>query len=407
MGFMMQDLQDKKIVLAVCGGIAAYKAAYLVRDLKKAGAQVQVVMTQAAKEFITPLTLQALSGHPVRSGRFDLAAEQAMGHIELARWADYILIAPATANCLAKCAQGLADDLLSTLYLATTAPVIMCPAMNRYMWEHPATQHHYHVLKARGVLFVGPDAGSQACGEEGYGRLVETQAILNALMLYEVKDILINRRVVITAGPTREALDPVRFLTNKSSGKMGYALAQAARIAGAEVTLISGPTSLPKPLGVDFYAVESAQTMYETVMQQVTPSSIFISCAAVADYRVSQPAAHKIKKQTGDFALSLSLNPDIVAEVAQNKKAGYVIGFAAETEQVANYAAHKLVSKKLDMIIANQVGKEQGFEVDENELLVLTAKEQIALPKASKIRLAAKLIAILAANLQNMTQNSQ
>ena len=399
----MQDFINKKIVLGVCGGIAAYKSAQLVRELTRLGAKVRVVMTKSAQEFITPMTMQALSGQEVRTELFDSQAERAMGHIELARWADYLLIAPATANGLAKLAYGLADDLLSTLYLVTEAPVFICPAMNRSMWAHPATRANCDVLKSRGAVFIGPAEGSQACGEEGLGRMSEPQTIINALRLHEVYQLLSGLKVLITAGPTREAIDPVRYISNCSSGKMGYALAEAALMAGAEVTLISGPTALVPPEGVDVYQVESAEEMLQAVKKHLQMGMIFIGTAAVADYRVELPATQKLKKQIHDkLALNLSINPDILATVAQMKKASYVVGFAAETEDVLTYAKQKMQTKKVDMMVANQVGPGLGFDSDEHQVIVLTDHHQYELGLMHKTRLAAQIIAILAASLQNI-----
>ncbi len=399
----MQDFANKKILLGVCGGIAAYKSAYLVRELTQLGASVRVVMTASAQEFITPMTLQALSGHAVRSEVFDSEAERAMGHIELARWADYLLIAPATAHCLAKMAHGLADDLLSTIYLVTEAPVIVCPAMNRSMWAHPATQANVQQLVRRGVLMVGPAEGAQACGEYGLGRMSEVDAIIAALRLQDVPPILRGLHVLITAGPTHEAIDPVRYISNRSSGKMGYALAIAARMAGATVTLVSGPSALPPPEGVAFYSVDTARAMFDTVMQQLQPGMIFIGAAAVGDYAVQCPAKTKLKKQAAD-TLTLTLNPDILAAVAESGKASFVVGFAAETTQLLAHAAEKLRVKKLDMMVANQVGAGLGFDVDDNQVTVLVKGDQIELKKTNKTRLAGQLIAILGEYLQNVAQ---
>ncbi|MGQ3892806.1 bifunctional phosphopantothenoylcysteine decarboxylase/phosphopantothenate--cysteine ligase CoaBC [Legionella sp. CNM-4043-24] len=398
----MQDFAGKKIVLGICGGIAAYKSALLVRELTRLGAEVRVVMTESAQQFISPLTLQAVSGHDVRVDLFDEQAERAMGHIELARWADYLLVAPATANCLAKFAQGLADDLLSTLYLVAETPVIVCPAMNRSMWAHPATQHNCDLLRQRGVMLVGPDEGAQACGEFGFGRLSDMGAIINALRLYPVQNLLAGRELLITAGPTREALDPVRYLSNFSSGKMGYALAQAAAIAGARVTLISGPTALDLPAGVTVHRVVSASDMYHQVMANLSPGIIFIGCAAVADYAPQHAASQKIKKDKNPgLKLELKQNPDILAAVAQSGKAAYVVGFAAETNDVLAAARKKRLNKQVDMIIANQVGANLGFDHDENEVCVITEHAETPLPAACKVRLAGQIIAILAASLQN------
>ncbi len=398
----MQDFKVKKIVLGICGGIAAYKSAYLVRELTRLGAVVRVVMTASAKEFITPMTLQALTGYEVRCELFDSQAERAMGHIELARWADYLLIAPATANCLAKMAHGLADDLISTLYLVAETPVIICPAMNRSMWMHPATQSNLQTLVSRGVIVAGPEEGSQACGEQGYGRMSEVENIIAALRLYEVNQLLNDRHVLITAGSTHEPIDPVRYIGNRSSGKMGYALAQAAQMAGARVILVSGPTSLDPPPGVEFYRVDTAIAMHDKVMELLQPGVIFIGAAAVADYHVQTPAREKIKK-TDSRALMLELkpNPDILAKVAASGQASFVAGFAAETTNVLEHAAAKLKAKHLDMIVANEVGAGLGFDVDENQVTVLTRDSRADLPRAHKTRIAGQIIAILAACLHN------
>lgn len=401
----MQDFMNKKIVLGICGGIAAYKTAYLVRELTRLGALVRVVMTASAQSFITPMTLQALSGHEVRCELFDSQAERAMGHIELARWADYLLIAPATANCLAKMAHGLADDLLSTLYLVAETPVIVCPAMNRSMWSHPATQQNCERLASRGVVLVGPEEGSQACGEVGFGRMSDVHNIIAALRLYDVNQVLKGRRILITAGPTHEAIDPVRYIGNRSSGKMGYALAQAACMAGAEVTLISGPSSLAPPPGVDVYLVDTARAMFDAVMQHLEPGMIFIGAAAVSDYHVQTPAEQKLKKhENTTLTLNLTRNPDILAHVAACGKAAFVVGFAAETTALIEHARTKLQTKKLDMIVANKVGAGIGFDVDTNQVVVLTKNSQIDVPSSHKMRVAGQVIAILAKNLQNVEQ---
>ena len=351
------------------------------------------------------MTLQGLCGHEVRCDLFDSQAERAMGHIELARWADFMVIAPASANCLAKMAHGLADDLLSTIYLVADVPVFVCPAMNHSMWAHAATRANCEQLKQRGVIIVGPEEGSQACGEYGFGRMSEVNHILSALRLHDVSQLLRGHHVLITAGPTLEAIDPVRFLSNRSSGKMGYALAQAALMAGAQVTLVSGSSALPPPTGVEFYSVDTAQAMFDTVMQQLEPGMIFIAAAAVADYRIQTCAAHKIKKSDkSELTLTLIPNPDILANVASIGKAAFVVGFAAETTRVVEFAAAKLQAKKIDMIIANQVGIGVGFDADDNEVTVLTKDKQISVPKMHKTRLAGKLIAIIAENVQNIAQ---
>lgn len=392
----MNNLTNKKILLGLCGGIAAYKSAFLVRELVQQGAEVRIVMTQHAKQFITPLTLQALSGHAVRCELFDAEAERGMSHIELARWADCLLIAPASANCISKLAQGLADDLLSTLYLVTKAPVFICPAMNHCMWTHPAIQHQCEQLRQRGTHFIGPDEGAQACGEEGFGRLSDISTIIAQLQLAHSKPVLADQEVIITAGPTREAIDPVRYITNYSSGKMGYALAMAAAQAGAHVRLISGPTALPPPPGVEYYPVTTAQEMLQTVEHHLTPTCIFIGAAAVADFRVMQPASHKIKKDLDASPLTLTLqpNPDILAQVATRVR--YAVGFAAETERVVENALLKLNRKNAHLIIANQVGHGIGFDQNENQVTLLTKTQQIALPLQSKIQLAGEIVNFIA-----------
>ncbi|VEH37099.1 DNA/pantothenate metabolism flavoprotein [Legionella sainthelensi] len=293
----MQDFIGKKILLGVCGGVGAYKSAFLVRELTRVGADVKVVMTRSAQEFVSPLLMQALSGNDVRTDLFDAQAERAMGHIELARWADCLVIAPASANCLAKITQGIADDLLSTLCLVTETPIIVCPAMNRSMWAHPATQANCKILQERGVIFVGPEEGSQACGEYGLGRVSEAEQIINAIRLHEVHRLLLGKKVVVTAGPTRESIDPVRYISNYSSGKMGHAMAEAAAMAGAQVTLISGPSTLNVSTAIKQIKVESAQEMLNAVMQEMPERGIFIGTAAVADYGVESPALEKIKKK--------------------------------------------------------------------------------------------------------------
>jgi phosphopantothenoylcysteine decarboxylase / phosphopantothenate---cysteine ligase len=400
----MQDFINKKILLGICGGIAAYKSAYLVRELTRLGAVVKVVMTQSAQQFITPLTLQALSGNEVRMDLFDSQAERAMGHIELARWADYLVIAPASANCLAKMAQGLADDLLSTLYLVAEVPTLVCPAMNRSMWVHLATQANCQLLKERGVIFVGPGKGEQACGEHGWGRVSEPEQIINALRMQEVHQLLMGQQVLITAGPTRESIDPVRYLSNYSSGKMGYAMAEAAAMAGAKVTLISGPSALVVSDAIELIKVESAQEMFVEVMEQLQDGCIFIGTAAVADYAIEAPATDKMKKKDqAQLNLKLIRTKDILTAVAESGKASFVVGFAAETTNLVGYAVDKLKGKKLDMVVANQVGKGLGFESAVNQVMVITKNKQIELPLTHKTRLAGQIIALLAAHLQNTT----
>lgn len=398
----MQDFIGKKILLGVCGGIAAYKSAYLIRELTRLGAEVKVVMTESAQQFVSPLLMQALSGNEARTDLFDAQAERAMGHIELARWADYLVIAPASANCLAKMAQGIADDLLSTLYLVAEVPIIVCPAMNRSMWAHPATKANCELLQGRGVIFVGPEEGSQACGEQGLGRVSEAVQIISALRLLEVHQLLAGKKVLVTAGPTREPIDPVRYISNYSSGKMGYAMAEAAAMAGAQVTLVSGPCDLQTSAGIKLIKVDSAQEMLHAVLQEIQTGSIFIAAAAVADYQIQSPAVEKIKKSSQDeMTLHLVKNPDILSQVVATKKAAFVVGFAAETNDVVTYATDKLNRKKLDMIVANSVGKGIGFEADVNQVSLITKTKKIELPLTHKTRLAGQIIAILAATLQN------
>jgi phosphopantothenoylcysteine decarboxylase / phosphopantothenate---cysteine ligase len=398
----MQDFINKKILLGVCGGIAAYKSAYLIRELTRLGAEVRVVMTQSAQQFVSPLLMQALSGNEVRTELFDTQAERAMGHIELARWADYLVIAPASANCIAKMAQGIADDLLSTLYLVAETPVIVCPAMNRSMWAHPATQANCQLLQERGAILVGPEEGSQACGEYGLGRVSEPEQIISALRLHEIHRLLAGKRVLITAGPTRESIDPVRYLSNYSSGKMGYAMAEAAALAGAQVTLISGPSALDVSAGIELIRVESAQDMSDAVQQHLQPGDIFIGTAAVADYQIQTPAVEKMKKKDhAEITLKLERTTDILSTVASSGIASFVVGFAAETNDLVAYAKEKLTRKKLDMIVANQVAKGLGFESDNNQVTVITKKAQFELPLTHKTRLAGQIIAIMAVTLQN------
>lgn len=398
----MQDFKNKRILLGVCGGIAAYKITQLVRELTQLGAEVQVVMTASAEAFVTPMTLQALSGRTVRTALFDEAAEQAMGHIELARWADYCVIAPATANTIATLAHGIADDLLSTLALVLKIPLMICPAMNQSMWHHPATQANIKTLRDRGAFIIGPGDGVQACGDEGLGRMFEVHSIINALRLQSVHDLLAGQRVVITAGPTREAIDPVRYLSNNSSGKMGYALAEAARVAGAEVILITGPSALTPPEGVLLKRVKTADEMLQSVMDALEPGCVFIGAAAVSDYAIDVPSETKIKKQVSNkLVLELKQNPDILAAVALSNQAQFVMGFAAETENLITHAREKLIKKKLDCIVANWVGEGLGFDVDHHEVTVLTHTQKHTLSKKHKVRLAGELVAIIAVSLQN------
>ena len=367
---LMNNLTNKRILLGVTGGIAAYKSAELVRRLREQGAEVRVVMTRGACEFITPLTMQALSGREVHTELLDHVAESGMSHIELARWSDVVLVAPASANFIARLAHGMADDLLSTLCLATTSPVMIAPAMNQQMWVNIATQENIATLGQREIKIVGPAKGSQACGEIGPGRMLEPeQLMLEASQLFST-GLLADLKIMVTAGPTREAIDPVRYITNHSSGRMGYAVARAAAEAGANVTLVSGPVTIAPPHQVRHIGVDTADQMRDAVMSDITESDIFIAAAAVTDYRCADVAEHKIKKKSADLSLVLQENPDILAEVAGLARAPFTVGFAAETENLLDNARIKLQNKKLDMIAANQVGEGLGFNVDENELQV-------------------------------------
>lgn len=391
-------LKQKNIIVGIGGGVAGYKAAELVRLLRKAHANVQVVMTKAAAQFITPLTLQALSGNLVRNDLFSLSAENAMSHIELARWADLIVIAPATANILAQLAQGFSDDLLSTLCLATTAKVALVPAMNQQMWHHPATQNNLSRLQSLQYLIWGPDSGEQACGEIGLGRMLESLTILQQIENYLQPKQFSGKKIMITAGATREHLDPVRCLTNVSSGKMGYALAQAAYAQGAEVLLISGHTALTVPEGIKRITVNSALDMHRTVMENLAGTEIFIGAAAVTDYRPEQYCQEKIKKKGSNAtAFNFIANPDIIAEVAASKlRPKCVIGFAAETENCIDHAIQKLKKKKLDFIIANQVGVGQGIETDDNAATLIGVNGVVdEFKRMSKTALARKIISNL------------
>lgn len=397
----MQRLQRKRILLGIGGGIAAYKSAELVRRLRDQGAEVRVVMTRAAREFITPLTLQALSGHPVHHDILDPAAEAAMGHIELARWADLILIAPATADLLARLAQGSADDLLTTLVLASDAPLALAPAMNQAMWRDPATQANAERLAARGARLFGPAAGSQACGDVGPGRMLEPDELAQRAADCFERGLLTGCRVLITAGPTREAIDPVRYISNHSSGKMGFALAEAAAEAGALVTLVSGPVHLPTPQRVTRIDVGSAREML-AACEGAMPCEILIAAAAVADYRPEAVAAQKMKKDPdSDDGLTLRLvrNPDILASLAARADRPFSVGFAAETERLLDYAARKLRSKNLDLIVANDVANPQiGFNSEDNAVSVIDrALETTRFAQASKGQIARQLIAFIAA----------
>ena len=391
------NFEPRKILLGVTGGIAAYKAPDVVRRLQDEGADVQVVMTEGAQQFVTPLTFQAVSGHPVRAGLWDESAEAAMGHIELARWADEVVIAPASADFIAHLAHGLASDLLSTLCLATTAPITIAPAMNRVMWANPATQANIRTLKDRGVRVLGPASGEQACGEVGIGRMLEPEQIAAEVFIPRgVPGLLQGLKVVVTAGPTREKIDPVRFISNRSSGKMGYAVADAAREAGAEVVLVSGPVQVCCPLGVERIDVESAEQMLQVVQEQVADADIFIAAAAVSDYRCGRVSGEKIKKTSDTMTLDLARAPDVLATVSRMNTRPFLVGFAAETENVERNALAKLTGKNLDMIAANKVGDGIGFDKDDNALTVYWNDGKRELSLTSKAALARQLIALIA-----------
>ena len=388
------SLEGKHIVLGVSGGIAAYKSPDIVRRLKEAGAEVQVVMTAGAQRFVTPLTFQAVSGRPVRSDLWDAAAEHAMGHIELGRWAELILVAPASADFIAHLAEGSAADLLTTLCLATTAPLAVAPAMNWAMWENAATQGNVRRLRERGVRLLGPVAGELAEGETGMGRMMEPADLVAALA--EGKRPLKGLKVVVTAGPTREPLDPVRFVSNRSSGKMGFAVARAAAEAGAEVTLVAGPVHLATPRDVQRVDVETAAEMHAAVMRGIKGAHIFIAGAAVADYGPKRAAAQKIKKTAPTLALSLTRTPDILADVARQRPRPYTVGFAAETEKLESHARAKLHKKKLDLMAANLVGRGRGFDADDNALTLYWEGGGLDLGSAPKLQLARRLVEIIA-----------
>ena len=400
-------MQGKRILLGVTGGIAAYKSAELVRRLRERGADVQVVMTAAAREFVGPLTFQALSGRPVRTDLWDSAAEAAMGHIELARWAEAVLVAPATADFIARLAQGRADDLLATLCLASAAPIAVAPAMNRLMWANAATVANIEKLRARGVWILGPAEGAQACGEVGEGRMLEPTELAERLeALLPAAGPLRGRRVLITAGPTRERIDPVRFISNRSSGKMGFAVAQAAREAGAEVVLVSGPVALPTPPGVRRVDVETAEAMHAAVEAEVASADIFISTAAVADYRPANPSGQKIKKTSERLQLEMERTIDVLASVAARPNRPFVVGFAAETESVEHHARANLLRKNLDMIAANEVSHTKGFDCEDNHLIVLWREARRDLGAGPKIALARELVQLIASSYADAREAS-
>ena len=385
-------LANLRVLLGVSGGIAAYKACEFTRRLRDAGADVRVVLTENAARFVTPLTFQALSGNTVRHGLWDEAAEAAMGHIELARWADRIVIAPASADIVARLANGMADDLLTTLCLATAAPIAIAPAMNQLMWAKAATQDNIATLRKRGVDVLGPASGSQACGEFGAGRLLEANQLVDAVVALHGPRVLGGTKIVVSAGPTFEDIDPVRFIGNRSSGRMGFAIAQAAAEMGADVQLIAGPVHLPTPYGVTREDVRSARDMRDAVLRLAPKSDIFLSAAAVGDYRLKTVADHKLKKSDGPLKLDLVENPDILAELGAAKSRPFLVGFAAETKDVAKYARGKLLAKKIDVIAANQVGNGQGFDACDNELTLFWKDGEKKLPRSDKLALARALL---------------
>jgi phosphopantothenoylcysteine decarboxylase/phosphopantothenate--cysteine ligase len=400
----MAHLFNRNVLLGVSGGIAAYKSAELVRQLQELGANVRVIMTRGAQEFITPLTLQALSGNPVHTELLDAEAEQGMGHIELARWADLLLIAPATADLIARLCNGRADDLLTTAALATAAPLMLAPAMNQQMWRDAATAANIATLEARGAHLVGPAAGQQACGDVGPGRMEEPLIIAEAAARLFDNGLLAGKRLVITAGPTREAMDPVRYISNHSSGKMGYALARAAADAGAVTTLVSGPVNLPQPQHVRRIDVESATQMRDTSLELLPDCDIFIACAAVADYRPAATQPQKIKKGPEHISLELVKNPDIVTAVAASDNRPFTVGFAAETNDVLTYARDKMQRKGLDMIVANDVSDQSiGFNSDHNEATVLWPEGEQRLDRAGKDSIARQIVELIARQLPAST----
>lgn len=397
----MKSLINKNILLGVTGGIAAYKSAEIVRGLKKARSSVRVVMTQSAEEFITPLTLQALSGNPVSTDLLDVEAEAAMGHIELARWADAILIAPATANTLAKLSSGRADDLLSSITLAFDGPIGLAPAMNQAMWKDERTQSNIQNLEHKNFSLYGPGSGEQACGDVGLGRMLEPSEIIELFASLFEAGTMSNKSILITAGPTQEPIDPVRYLTNRSSGKMGYALAEAAVEAGAQVTLVSGPVNIEPPARCNLVSVKTAEEMHEAVMHHIKKKDIYIGTAAVADYSPTKVEGSKIKKDRSNSPLVLEMkeNKDILKEVSELEDKPYMVGFAAETDDLLENARKKLETKKLDLIIANDVSdKSIGFDSNENEVTLITSSEELLLDRDSKKKISKKILEFISSN---------
>lgn len=397
----MLNFSNTNILLGVTGGIAAYKSAEIIRLFKKEGASVRVVMTESAKEFITPLTLQAVSGNEIHDSLLDVNAESAMGHIELAKWADIILIAPCTAETIAKITHGRADDLMGALILASEAEVYIAPAMNMNMWLDASTQDNYKILEKRGITFIGPAQGEQACGDIGPGRLEEPEKIIEFITKLINKGPLSGKTITITAGPTREQIDPVRFISNNSSGKMGYSIAEAAIKYGAQVNLVTGPVSLDANKSINLHKINSASEMLDEVIKCMKSSDIFIGCAAVSDYKPSDYSIKKIKKEDNStLDIELEKNEDILKYVSDNFSESYIVGFAAETSDVIENAKKKLLTKNLDMIISNDISdKSIGFDADENEVNVITKDETLLLKKDKKIRIARQILKIISANI--------
>jgi phosphopantothenoylcysteine decarboxylase/phosphopantothenate--cysteine ligase len=400
----MSDIQGKRVLLGVTGSIAAYKSPDIVRRLKDQGADVRVVLTASAEKLVSPTVFQAVSGEPVRGDIWDEQAEAAMGHIELAKWADLIVIAPATANVIAQLAAGSAENLLTTICLASDAPLTLAPSMNQAMWRDTATQNNCDVLRKRNVMFIGPDDGDQACGDVGPGRMTEPASIVNRLSRGGRSGPFEGLRVLVSAGPTREAIDPVRFVSNRSSGKMGFAVARAAADAGAEVTLISGPVNLPTPPRVERIDVETTQQMVDAAMGCVGGMDIYIGAAAISDYRPKKAAVQKIKKSADTFVLEMIKSPDLLATIAALDNGPFTCGFAAETEKLEQHAMDKLNRKKLDMIVGNLVGENLCFDADNNEVIILWEGDRQTLPRLSKQELARRLIDVIAARYRATVQ---
>lgn len=402
---IMLNLSTAKVLLGVTGGIAAYKSPELVRRLRELGAEVQVVMTPSAEKLVSTTVFQAVSGREVRVDLWDEEAEAAMGHIELARWADLVLVAPATANTMSQLATGTASGLLTTLCLATEAPLVLVPAMNQAMWRNPATQHNREILEQRGIRFIGPAEGEQACGDTGPGRMVEPADVVAELRrtFGASAGQLDGVALVVTAGPTREPIDPVRYVSNRSSGKMGFAVAAAAAAAGARVTLVAGPVNLPTPPGVERLDVETAAEMRDVAVSHAARADIYIGAAAISDYRPQTVQQQKIKKQSATLTLDMVRSKDVLAEIAALKNAPFTVGFAAETEKLEEYARGKMLAKKLDMIVGNLVGKDLCFEQDENSVLVFWPGGAEEIPRMAKTELAHRLIHLIAARYRQAT----